>query len=141
MMKPLVYISFVALLAVGLFFAGWRLGYHQRETGREFAIPLMDRRLGDAASKAMMLHLMDLGQYSDARAIVQGQFNNEILEVALGSGDWDISRQDAARRACAAIVAFRSAYPSNYVSHPELGDSWTVDQVNTYLRRMTEESK
>jgi hypothetical protein len=84
---------------------------------------------------------MDLGQYSYARAIIQGQFNNEILEVALGSGDWDIGRQDYARKACAAIVAFRNAYPSNYVSHPELGDTWTVDQVNAYLRRMTEESK
>ena len=140
-MKWLIYMLFVALLAVGLFFTGWRLGYHHRETDREFAVPLIDRRLGDATSKAMILHLMDVGQYTDARAIIQAQFNHEILEVALGGPDWDVGRQDYARKACASIVAYRNAYPSNYLGHPELGNTWTVDQVNAYLRRMTEESK
>ena len=140
-MKMLAMILFVVVLCAALFTAGWRLGFRQKAEIGAYAVPLVDRRLADAGSKALLLHLMDLGQYSDARAMVQGQFNNEILEVALDSGGWDVGRQDAARRACAAIVTFRSAYPSNYVSHPELGDSWTVDQVNAYLKRMTEESK
>src|ERR1039457_364020 len=123
LMKTLALTLFVALLAVGLFIAGWRVGYQQRQASGEYAIPLIDTRLADAASKAVILHLMDLGQYSDARAIIQGQFNNKILEVALYSGDWDVRRQDFARRACEAIVAFRNGYPSNYVSHPELGDT------------------
>jgi len=141
LMKSLICILLTAFLAVGLFFAGWRFGYHQLEAGREFAVPLIDTRLANAASKAVILHLMDLGQYSDARAIVQGQFNNQMLEVALDSGDWDVSRHDAARRACEAIVTFRNAYPSNYLCRPDHGDAWTVDQVNAYLKRMTEESK
>lgn len=137
-MKTLALILFVALVSVGLFIAGWRIGYHQRQASEKYAIPLIDTRLADAASKATILHLMDLGQYSDARAIIQGQFNNKILEVASFSGDWDALRLDSARRACAAIVSFRNAYPSNYLGHPELGDTWTVDQVNAYLKRMTQ---
>ncbi len=137
-MKILALILVVALLAVGLFIAGWRVGYHQRQVSGEYAIPLIDTRLADAASKAVILHLMDMGRYSDARAIIQGQFNNKILEVALYSGDWDPRRLDSARRVCAAIVSFRNAYPSNYVGHPELGDTWTVDQVNAFLKRMTQ---
>lgn len=140
-MKILALILSVALLAVALFIAGWRVGYHQRLVSGEYAIPLIDTRLADAESKAVILHLMDLGQYSDARAIIQGQFNNKILEVALYSGDWDARRLDSAHRACEAIVAFRNAYPSNYVCRPDHGDAWMVDQVNAYLRRMTEESK
>jgi hypothetical protein len=140
-MKKFAIILFVVVLSAGLFAAGWRLGYRQKADIGAYAVPLIDIRLAHAASKAVILHLMDLGQYSDARAIVQGQFNNEILEVALDSGDWDARRQDSARRACEAIVTFRNAYPSNYVSHPELGDSWTIDQVNAYLKRMTEDSK
>jgi len=137
-MKSLVFISSIALLAAGLFFAGWRFGYHQRAFDREYAVPLMDKRLADAASKAVLLHLMDLGQYSDARAIVQGQFNNEFLQIALDSGDWDISKEERVRKTCAMIVSFRSAYPSNYLCRPDHGDAWTVDQVNAYLKRMTE---
>jgi len=140
-MKILAIILFVVILAAGLFAVGWQFGYRQKANIGAYAVPVMDRRLGDAASKAVILHLMDLGQYSDARAMVQGQFNNEILEVALDSGDWDISRQDAARGACAAIVTFRNAYPSNYLCRPDHGDAWSVDQVNAYLKRMTEESK
>jgi hypothetical protein len=137
-MKILASILVSSLLAVGLFVVGWRVGYHQRQASGEYAVPLIDRRLGDATSKAVILHLMDLGQYSDARTIIQGQFNNQILEVSLDSGDWDARRQDFARRACAQIVAFRNAYPSNYLGHPELGDTWTVDQVNAYLKWMTQ---
>jgi hypothetical protein len=137
-MKIFALILSVALLAVCLFIAGWRVGYRQRQVSAEYAIPLIDTRLADAASKAVILHLMDLGHYSDARAIIQAQFNSKMLEVALDSGDWDIRRRDSARRACEAIVAFRNAYPSNYASHPELGDTWTAEQVNVYLKRMTE---
>jgi hypothetical protein len=137
-MKLFALILSVAVLAVGLFIAGWRIGYHQRLVSGQYAIPLIDTRLADAASKAVILHLMDLGKYSDARAIIQGQFNSKMLEVALDSGDWDARRLDSARRACAVIEAFRNAYPSNYLGHPELGDTWTVDQVNAYLKRMTQ---
>ena len=141
LMKKLAIILFVVVLSAGLFAAGWRFGYRQKADIGAYAVPLIDIRLAHATSKAVILHLMDLGQYSDARAMIQGQFNNEILEVALDSGDWDARRQDAARRACATIASFRNAYPSNYISHPGLGDSWIIDQVNAYLKRMTEVNK
>jgi hypothetical protein len=134
-MKTLAIILITVIVAGGLFAVGWRFGYHQHKDIRAYAIPLVDRRLGDAASKAEILHLMDLGHYSDARYIVQGQFNMDILEVDSLESDSDIHRQDLARRICAKILDYRSAYPSNYVSDPAFGQAWIEGRVDSYLKK------
>ena len=138
-MKILAIILLVVILAAGLFAVGWRLGYRQKADIGAYAVPLFDRRLGDAASKAEILHLMDLGHYSDARYIVRGQFNMDILELDSLERDSDIRRQEFARRICAKIVTFRSEYPSNYVSSPGLGQEWIEGQVDSYLKKAAEE--
>jgi hypothetical protein len=61
-MKIFAVILLVVIFAAGLFLVGWRLGYRQKADIGAYAVPLMDKRLGDAASKALILHLMDLGQ-------------------------------------------------------------------------------
>ena len=139
-MKIYAMILFAVVFAAGLFVAGWRIGYRQREDIRAYAVPMVDRRLGDAAAKAEILHLMDLGHYSDARYIVQGQFNLDILEVDSLESDADIRRQDWARRVCAKIVSYRSQYPSNYVSDPGLGQAWVEQRVDLYLKKAGEKT-
>ena len=134
-MKILAIILFVVILAAGLFAAGWQFGYRQKAVIGAYAVPLFDRRLGDAAGKAEVLHLMDLGHYSDARYIIQGQFNLDILEVTSLERDADIRRQEFARRICAKILAYRNEYPSNYVSDPALGQAWIEGQVDSYLKK------
>jgi hypothetical protein len=139
-MKILAVILFVVILASALFAVGWRLGYRQKADIAVYAVPLFDRRLGDAASKAEILHLMDLGHYSDARSLVKVQFNLDILELDSLERDADIRRQEFARRICAKIVAYRSEYPSNYVSSPGLGQEWIEGQVDSFLKKTGEKT-
>jgi hypothetical protein len=100
---------------------------------------MIDRRLADALSKAEMLHLMDSGHYSDARAFLLGQFNNDILEVSGLERGWDDFRMNHARLICSKIIAYRNEYPSNYLSGP--GTQWVFEQVDSYLKKMSEEPK
>jgi hypothetical protein len=141
LMKTLTVFVFVVILGAGLFSAGWRFGYRQKANIGAYAVPLIDRRLADAASKAEILHLMDAGHYSDARSIIRGQFNLSVLEVMGLEADWDETRVDAARKLCAKMVAYRNEYPSNYVSDPSLGQTWVDEQVDSYLRRVGEIKK
>jgi hypothetical protein len=134
-MKILAIILFAVILAAGLFAAGWRMGCRQQAAIGACAEPLYDRRLSDAAAKAEILHLMDLGHYSDARYFVQGQFNMDILEVDSLERDADVHRQDLARRMCAKILAYRNEYPSNYVSDPALGQAFVEGQVDSFLKK------
>lgn len=138
LMKTLTVIVSAAIIGAGLFAVGWRFGYQQKEDAGVYAVPLIDRRLADAASKAEIIHLMDGGHFSDVRFILQAQFNNCILDVMGLEAGWDERKSETARRICAKMVSYRNEYPSNYVSSPSLGQTWVDQQVDTYLRKTAE---
>ena len=137
-MKTLTMIVVAAIFGAGLFVGGWWFGSRQKTQIEDYATPILDTRLADALSKASVLHLMDAGHYSDARAMLQGQLNLSVVSAIGLEAGLDDRRLEEARRVCAKMVAYRDEYPSNYVSDPALGQTWTDQQVDSYLRKVGE---
>ena len=111
-MKKLAFILGILILAAAVLLVGYWFGAEHRMLSELYSIPMIDKALTDAGTRAMLIEQIDSGHATDARQHLELQLDGDILTIDSLLDLSDARTRDLAQKVFARIASYRVEHPN-----------------------------